>query len=443
MGLLRKAAATAIRGDTAIAAPPVTPPEPDVAATGLLKRIITQRTVEGSAHPVAPALAVELAESAAPPTEEPVEELEPAEAFAPPSPFTEAPAAEAIPLTELPAEPPVTVRAAGLAPQAPPTHAPSAASGKPSTDELIGGIVTALQSLHGGVELPAQLFTALSSRLSIQKGAFLLYDPMRLVFAPWASKGYDQTTLHRLRVPLGANESWNALANGSTLVVSDAQPLSAYQQYFSSREFGTISRLVLTPFIAEEKLIAVLLLTDASSPFENDAALLQCLAKVSETGSPLVHAARGARLAQRGDRAPLPDASPEDETSRFIASFDPSITSVLLLALSTDEYAKKVIASHEHLDPFRLHEDMRYFLGSFLTDIGRAMSVRSGLFIVGLAGFPADDVDLFLHQLTLFFHGLFGGNGRPGSTSGPRMLKGLSWPADGGDMRTLIESLSS
>jgi hypothetical protein len=444
MGLLRKAATTATRGDTGIAAPPAPALEPGPVATGLLKKSITLRTAEQPAPTVdAPSpLTVELVGAPAPAFEESlIEELESAEILDTASPSPEPPLAE--PITDAALfEPPTIVRAADLEQHAPPPDAQPPAPGKPSAHEIVEGLITALRSLHGGVELPARLFTALASRLSIQKGAFLLYDPLRLVYAPWASTGYDQTTLHRMRIPLGANESWNALANGAPIVLADAQSLSSYQQYFSSREFGTISRIVLTPFIAEEKLIAVILLTDASSPFEDDAALLQCLSRLSATGSPLVHAARAARLAQGGDRVPPQDAAPEDEASRFIASFDPSIPSVLLLGLSTDEYARKIIASHEHLDPFRLHEDIRYFIGSFLTDIGRVMSVRQGLFIVGLTQVAAIDVDLFLHQLTLFLHGLFGGNGRSGASTGPHMTQALSWPSGGGDMRALIDSLS-
>ncbi|MGA2974831.1 MAG: hypothetical protein ABSF77_05920 [Spirochaetia bacterium] len=393
MGLLRKAAVAASRGDTDLLAPPIPPEETRPSGPGLLKRSIELLVSE-----TPPPLNVELASAP----------QEPA-----------APSAVAAPL-------------------------PTPSSERLQTsEEIVQGILAAIGSLRAGVELPSQLFSALASRLAIQKGAFLLYDPVRLVYAPWASLGYDQTTLHRLRIPLGANETWNALANGSPLAVTGAPALAAYQQFFSSREGSSLSRILLTPFIAEEKLIAVLLLSELGSPFATEEELLQCLARIAEAGSPRVHAARAIQLSSAGAVGMKPEASFSDESSRFLASFSPSSSSVLLISLSVEEYARTVIASHEHLDPFRLHEDMRYFLGSFLADIGKAMPARRGLFIVGLPDFDRSDLDLFLHQLSLFLHGLFSGNGRSGSAASPRIVKTLSWPADGSDMRGLLDSLSS
>ena len=145
-------------------------------------------------------------------------------------------------------------------------------------------MVAAIQALPDGVELPSQLFSALTEQLSVEKGALLLFDPIRLVYAPWASLGYDQTTLHRMRIPLGANESFKALANGSPILVEDASTLGAYEQYFSAREFSSLSRILLTPFITAEKLVGVLLFTALEPPFPGKAELLECLKAISDAG---------------------------------------------------------------------------------------------------------------------------------------------------------------
>ena len=65
-------------------------------------------------------------------------------------------------------------------------------------------ILAALRALPDDVELPSRLFTVLKDALGIARGALLLYDPLRMVYAPWASCGLDQTTLHRMRISLGA-----------------------------------------------------------------------------------------------------------------------------------------------------------------------------------------------------------------------------------------------
>jgi hypothetical protein len=132
-----------------------------------------------------------------------------------------------------------------------------------------------------------------------------------------------------------------------------------------------------------------------------------------------------------------------EEAARFAEFVAGAGATALLVALSTEEYTSRIIAANEHLDPFRLHEDIQYFLGLFVADAGRALSVRPGFFVVGLSEFDAADLGLFVHQLSSFLQGLFGGNGKQGSSAGPRVVKTAAWPTDGDDIRILAASLGS
>ena len=311
-------------------------------------------------------------------------------------------------------------------------------------EDVLEEVLTAIAALRGGIELPSRLFTALAALLGLRKGALLLYDPVRLVYAPWAVLGYDQTTLHRMRIPLGANDAWNALANGGPIVLAGPQAVSPFQQYFSSREISGVSRLILLPFIADEKLIAVLLVTEIDSPLEKEEDLVACLARAAEAGSLRVHQARAARVAATGATGVRPEpVGLKDEPTRFIASIGASRKTVLLVSLSLEEFSKSVLKAHEHLDPFRLHEDLSYFLGSFLSDVGKALPLRQGRFVFALPDFEASGLDLLIHQLSQFLHGLFGSNGTTADGVSPRVLGSATWPADGADLGTLVESLSS
>lgn len=304
-------------------------------------------------------------------------------------------------------------------------------------------ILAAIEKLADGIELPAELFTAVSARLRIEKGALLLYDPLRLVFAPWASLGYDQTTLHRMRIGLGANESFNTLANGSPIALSEASSLAPYQPYFSSREFSSISRLILVPFIASGKLIGILLVSELRLRFESEQALLACLTRVAESGSSRLLRAREERLKRAGAQGLRPGASPQEQIEHYLSSFGSAATQILLLSLSVEEYAQSILAAHAHLDPFRLHEDFRYFLSAFVSELGAAITLRQGLFLVALQGLDRADIDLFLHQLSSFLHGLFGGNGTSEASTGPRVLRSRTWPEEAADLRELVEFFSS
>jgi hypothetical protein len=319
----------------------------------------------------------------------------------------------------------------------------SAPTGRRLAD-VIEEVEAAVASLKSGVELPSRLFTALSSLLGIRKGAFLLFDAVRLVYAPWAQRGYDQTTRHRMRVSLGANEAWNALANGTPLVLAGAPTLAAFQPFFSAREFASVARLVLVPFIAEDKLIAVLLITEMESPLATDEELTECLARAAEAGAPRVQQARAARLAGQEPGGPRLDAAaPRDDLVRLLSSLPGSHAAVLLVSLSLEDLSREILSVHEDLDPFRLHEDLQFFLGSFLADAGRALSVRPGRFTLALPDFDASALDLFSHQLSLFLRGLFGNAEVTEGRASAQVLKSASWPADGADLRVLVESLSS
>jgi hypothetical protein len=320
-------------------------------------------------------------------------------------------------------------------------EAPRAAS--ITADQATAEILSSIEKLVDGIELPAELFNALASRLGIEKGALLLYDPLRLVYAPWASLGYDQTTLHRMRIGLGANESFTTLANGTPIVLSQGPSLVPYQQYFSSREFSSIPRLILVPFIASAKLIGILLLSELSFRFESDQALLACLARVAESGSSRLLRAREERLKRAGAQGVRPGASPQEQIEHYLSSFGSAATHILLLSLSVEEYAHSILAAHAHLDPFRLHEDFRYFLSAFVSELGAAITLRQGLFLVALQGLDRADIDLFLHQLSSFLHGLFGGNGTSEASTGPRVLRSRTWPDEAADLRELVEFFSS
>jgi hypothetical protein len=435
MGLLRKAAGAGAPQD-AETVPPAHP-APEIVAVpapkrgGLLRRSISALVADG---PAAVPQAQDVEANGAQTSE--------AQADWIPSPLS----VELVPEPEtyeeaLPPEP-----SPSPAPtSAPVAHAPAvvqATAARPA-EEIVREIITSVQALADGVELPSELFTFVASKLSIEKGALLLFDPLRLVYAPWASLGYDQTTLHRMRIPLGASESFNALANGLPIALADTASIAAYQSFFSAREFSSITQILLTPFIADGKLVGVLLLTRLASPFDGDEPLLQCLSAIAEIGSARVQTARSERLAKAGVQGMRAGESPEEEASSYLAAFGASGTKILFLSLSLEEYGRRIISSHAHLDPFRLHEDLHYFLGAFVSDLGKAIPIRQGVYIVALQDFDATQLDLFLHQLALFLHGLFGGNNQEEITSGLRVQKTMLWPTEDGDVGKLLEFLSS
>jgi hypothetical protein len=101
------------------------------------------------------------------------------------------------------------------------------------------------------------------------------------------------------------------------------------------------------------------------------------------------------------------------------------------------------MASHEHLDTFRLQEDLRYFLGAFISDLGMAFPLGSARFAVGLRGFEQSDLDLFVHQLGTYLSMLFGTDLVEGPSASPAVEKNRAWPDNGAGIRELLVFLST
>ncbi|HTP59638.1 MAG TPA: hypothetical protein VMM82_12020, partial [Spirochaetia bacterium] len=304
-------------------------------------------------------------------------------------------------------------------------------------------IIAESRSLSDGVELPSRLFTTLRKRLSITKGALLLYDPLRLEYAPWASYGFDQTTLHRMRIPLGANETFNALANGDPLQVTASEQLSAFQQFFSSREFSSLTRLVLCPYIHDETLVGALLATEIQHPSLDTAGLLSCLKGVANEISPALQKARGFLMKLSQARAARPPAAPEERIARLLESPAALGKKMLFLSLSLGPYVRGIAATHEDLDLFRLREDVHSLMDAFLADLGVAVLLPAGNLLVCLQDVLPEDIPLFLHQLRYFLNVHFAG-ALP-TEKAPRIdvLKSRIWPDEGTDPAELVAFFSS
>ena len=326
-------------------------------------------------------------------------------------------------------------------PQAPAETAPA-----PSPVALVAAssatdILSRLRALPDTVELPSLIFGVLKDTLAISRGALLLYDPMRMVYAPWASCGLDQTTLHRLRISLGAVGSFTALANGRPVIVEAGPSLAEYQRYFSSRELASVSRFALAPFIADEKLIGALLVLEAAPPFDEPARLLACLEEVCGTASPAIHRARSETMRPLPAVPGRPGATLEEGISRLVSSSQAGTCRYLCFSVSLDTWQRRILEANRYLDPFRLGEDLRYFLGAFAADLGAAFPLPGGVFLFALQGIEPGSLDLLVHQLRTYLSTLFGASNGKG-TEIP-VLRSRMYPDDGTDVAGLLSFFTS
>ena len=262
-----------------------------------------------------------------------------------------------------------------------------------------------ISGLQDGIEAPAQLFSILKNNLGFSKAALLLYDPLRMVFAPWASCGYDKTTLHRLRIPLGYNKIFNQVANGDLLILSAKEELAGFKKCFSSREFAILSNIIFAPFIVTEKLIAVLVITNSEPPGTGDDTAL--LSRISAHAAPIIHRAREEKLKDLKQESASSPESLQDHVRTLAETCKQQGTPFIIIKISLERVIKSIVHNNPYLDSFRLREDILNLMRSFLADIGSIRNLNQHHLLLLIYAMPEADAELLIYQIGLAFRKFF------------------------------------
>ncbi len=118
-----------------------------------------------------------------------------------------------------------------------------------------------LVNLDKGVDFPVVLFKKLVAHYSVDKGA-LFFTDSNGSFSCLSSKGYDKTTTNRLRLDPEAAESrdFKVMTSEGRSLCTSVEP-SFLKDFMSSREFGLLETIYWIPFIKEEKLFSLIMIS--------------------------------------------------------------------------------------------------------------------------------------------------------------------------------------
>jgi hypothetical protein len=292
-------------------------------------------------------------------------------------------------------------------PEANPSPA-RAAAGQPAVTDpaaFTAELASAASTLEATIDLPSRLFGLLRDRLGIAKGALLLNDTVRQVFAPWAAAGYDAATLRRMRIPLEGT-AFSRLAGSLPVEVSEPQSIADLRRFFSSRESGGFERLLLAPFATGDRLIGVLIVSEIAPPIPPGAPLVDCLAKTAAAVLPALQHLRDDIL--RPERAgPASPREAREDLTRFLAAHPLGTQPFTVFTLSLERCRKRILSANPWFDSFRLEEDLRSVVSGFAADMGRAVHLGRLRFLVAVRDLAATDTDLFVHQLVSLLGTLF------------------------------------
>ena len=270
--------------------------------------------------------------------------------------------------------------------------------------ELAGTVA----SLETTIDLPSRLFGLLKDRLGITKGALLLHDTERQVFAPWAATGYDQATLRRMRIPPD-DAVLAAAAGGSSTAVGQGSALPAFRRYFSSREAGSLPDCItLSGFGDRDHQLGVLVITEASpGPWRPASAPFHAMMNdVAAAALPALHRLRD-EILRPGRPGPVSPKEAREDLTRFLAAHVAGTQPFTVFTLSLERCRKRVISGNPWYDPFRLEEDLRGVVSAFTADLGRAVHLGRLRFLVAVRDLCPADVDLFAHQMASMLGSLF------------------------------------
>jgi hypothetical protein len=264
-------------------------------------------------------------------------------------------------------------------------------------DRLLRG----LDEIEEGIEAPGQLFALLKVHLQLNRAALLLYDPVRLVFAPWAVYGFDKTTSRRLRIPLGANDTINRLASGTMYNLDDPAELQPFQQYFSFREFSNLEKLILVPFIQESRFMGLLLIAEMGIQIDPDN--LEIFKILANRAARLFYRARERHL--EGARRGLPDRPEvlrESVESALRPYLDKGIAP-LMIRIDTAALVESVRQRNAYIDPFRLSQDLSRVVLSVFHSLGPVFQVQQDRILIlitnGADRIDPQNADLLIYHL--------------------------------------------
>ncbi|UCF98786.1 MAG: hypothetical protein JSV89_04430 [Spirochaetaceae bacterium] len=262
-------------------------------------------------------------------------------------------------------------------------------------------LLEGLAELEDGIEAPGHVFSLVQNIFNLQRAALLLFDPVRMVFAPWALYGFDETTNHRLRIPLGANDTMNRLAAGKVHILADAERLQPFEQFFSFREFSSLTTLVLVPFIHGSKFMGLLLIAGLEG--KKAQANLEIFEALSERAAGLFYQARERHLegAKRG--IPQRPHSLRQSVQNALQPLVDQGISPLMIRINTAKLVESVKQRNPYIDAFRLSQDISRVVLSQFQSLGPVFQIdrdRILIVVTSLAKRTIDgDSDLLLYHL--------------------------------------------
>lgn len=289
--------------------------------------------------------------------------------------------------------------------------APKGESPRHDNDDVeIGAAVRAMLreldgDLHPGIVSPSQLFSLFHRHLRVERGAFLVFDPMDGAFQPIATVGLDETSRFRLRLDA---ELFGDLRSHPAVRMLDKKERELLRPVLSSGDFRRSPRIAIFPFVHLQHTLAILIVFD-SPVLDLDGTVLDVLlAALSDRAGQMLFDGREKPLARRSQATVFTSEHLEDALERVSRRAEESRQDIRCVEIGLSPILQAVSSAHPHLDTNRLLTDILTTV-ALLTASSWITIQQPGVrvYLIGLVG-PDTDEELLVHLIGTTLRQLFG-----------------------------------
>jgi len=125
-------------------------------------------------------------------------------------------------------------------------------------ENISGNTRNSINNLKDGIDSSFYLLNILSNNINFDKGCILFLLEQNQLFVPGARININNQTLKSLKQ--SHTKYLNLLDNRKSVFISDKKGLNKVKLFFSRSDFNKINNLLLYPFFAENKFVALILL---------------------------------------------------------------------------------------------------------------------------------------------------------------------------------------
>lgn len=265
----------------------------------------------------------------------------------------------------------------------------------------------------------------------VNKGALLLYESERELFAPWAMIGLDPTSTRKLRIPHSTVHKHFFPLHPFRGSIQEVEFL---RDHFSVRQFDALEEILIVPFYHKETVIGLLMIADASvSLNEQEEFLLSTLEELSN----FMYKSRESFYTKPSGTLHRSEESLE-VTDNLIKKAQKEDKNLILIKLETTRIVEHLLYCLDKADPYRLRQDILRIISSMAGENGRVIYSEYSHCILLIEAKSLTRGKILLHQIYNSLNSYFALEDSP--------LPQISsverhYPKDGETAETLLEGL--